>query len=72
MKADAINLEQLRTIVEAMDSDEFDRWGPELPTFGGEAPENTDDVWSWDKARLLVTNYNCGFQIVDRAEWGRS
>ena len=28
----------------------------DLPTFGGEAPSNTDGVWSWDATRLLVTS----------------
>lgn len=25
-----------------------------LPTFGGEAPSDTEGVWSWDEDRLLV------------------
>lgn len=25
-----------------------------LPTFGGEAPADTREVWSWDETRLLV------------------
>jgi len=26
----------------------------ELPVFGGEVPEDTSGVWSWDKRNLLV------------------
>lgn len=41
----------------------------ELPTFGGEEPQDTDRVWSWDETRLLVGTGSADFKIVARAEW---
>lgn len=37
-----------------------------LPTFGGEQPEDTRLVWSWDAARLLVGSCAAELEIVDR------
>lgn len=38
-----------------------------LPTFGGESPSNTDDVWSWDARRLLVGDSQDDMRIVSRS-----
>lgn len=38
-----------------------------LPTFGGEVPNNTHGVYSWDKTRLLIQT-NTGWKIVKRNE----
>ena len=41
----------------------------DLPTYGGEAPDETTGVWSWDAARVLIT-YDGGEPcIVSREEW---
>ena len=40
-----------------------------LPTFGGSAPEDTTEVWSWDAERLLVGACVADLEIVDRADW---
>ena len=41
----------------------------ELPTFGGEQPKSTADVWSWDEDCLLMgTGPFSEWQIVDRSD----
>ena len=39
-----------------------------LPTFGGEWPADTSEVWSWDADRLLVGTCIADMHIVDREE----
>lgn len=43
-----------------------DRQKSELPTFGGEAPDDTNGVYSWDATRLL-TQGRMGWTLVSRA-----
>ena len=31
-----------------------------LPTFGGEAPEDTQDIWSWDEEQILACDVQIG------------
>ena len=41
----------------------------DIPTFGGAAPSNTGEVWSWDRERLLVNGVGVPrFSLVDRAD----
>jgi hypothetical protein len=40
----------------------------DLPTFGGDEPKCTLEIYSWDKERLLV-NQGRGFKIVGRRDW---
>jgi hypothetical protein len=44
------------------DCDTMDR----LPTFGGDEPEDTARVWSWDEKRLLVGTCADDFEVVYR------
>lgn len=39
-----------------------------LPTFGGEAPRDIINVWSWDATRLLVGESADDLRIVPRTE----
>ncbi len=48
-----------------------DRTVAELPTFGGEEPRSTSEVWSWDTTRLLVGTCASDLRIVDREDWRR-
>jgi hypothetical protein len=41
----------------------------DLPTFGGEEPECTLGVWSWDEHRLLVGDGWDDLIIVRREDW---
>lgn len=41
----------------------------ELPTFGGDAPADTEGVWSWDAERLLVGAGESDLRIVDREDF---
>jgi hypothetical protein len=41
----------------------------ECPTFGGDEPEDTAGVWSWDDTHLLVGEGWGGLQLVARGEW---
>lgn len=37
-----------------------------LQTFGGEQPDSTEGVWSWDAERLLVGDDATSLRIIDR------
>lgn len=41
----------------------------ELPIFGGKEPEDTTEIWSWDKNNLIVGNSAYDFKIISRVEW---
>jgi hypothetical protein len=40
----------------------------ELPTFGGDEPDDTSGVWSWDAARVIVGTCADDIEIITRAE----
>ena len=40
-----------------------------LPVFGGDAPRNTDCIWSWDADSLLVGSCADYLRTVSRAEY---
>jgi len=40
-----------------------------LPTFGGDEPADTREVWSWDATRLLVGTCADDLRIVERADY---
>lgn len=40
-----------------------------LPLFGGQEPEHTLGVWSWDEEHLLIGEGWSDFMIVNRADW---
>lgn len=44
-------------------------WSSDLPNFGGEEPEDTEGVWSWDEKRLIVGEYNGNLEIITREEF---
>lgn len=57
--ASPTTLEELQALMVVLDPSVCDRrfaeyWSTELPTFGGDEPDSTFGVWSWDEARLLV------------------
>jgi hypothetical protein len=37
-----------------------------MPTFGGDEPEDTGGVWSWDKTHLLVGSCADDLEIIAR------
>lgn len=43
----------------------FERW--DYPTFGGDEPDDTFGVWSWDEDRMLIGESQ-PFEIVSRRE----
>jgi len=59
------DLDDLLAVVQDHAPDEFDN----LPTFGGDEPKDTLEVWSWDAKRLLVGTCLADLEIVDRADW---
>ncbi len=64
------SLEALKAAMVANHADVLDRhnqWRSDLPTFGGSAPADTLEVWSWDETSLLVGTCGDDLQIVDRA-----
>jgi hypothetical protein len=48
---------------------DYGRSVPECPTFGGDEPEDTAGMWSWDEDHLLVGEGWGNCQIVARGEW---
>lgn len=46
-----------------MDGDEF---SADLPTFGGDEPADTREVWSWDATRMIVGTCADDLAIVSR------
>ena len=40
-----------------------------LPTFGGDEPSDTSEVWSWDEDRLIVGTGANNIEIMERDEW---
>ncbi len=40
-----------------------------LPVFGGDEPDSTAEVWSWDADSLLVGTCADDLKIVTRADW---
>ena len=48
---------------------DYGRSVSECPTFGGDEPEDTAGVWSWDDTHLLVGEGWGGLQLVARGEW---
>lgn len=63
------NLEELLdALIEraAWTLDRHGDWSTDLPTFGGEEPDNTDGIWSWSDHYLLVGTCADDLEIVDR------
>jgi hypothetical protein len=65
-----VSAANLDSLLEAMraDSPDLPAWDS-LPTFGGEAPADTQEVWSWDAARLIVGSCSADVSIVTRDDW---
>jgi hypothetical protein len=63
----AASLEELLALLSGPAGRELpEREWTRLPTFGGEEPERTSGVWSWDAERLLVGTCATDLQIVRR------
>lgn len=65
------NLEELALAMRCSAPETLDRvgqWRSDLPTFGGEDPECTNRIWSWDADRLLVGGFGNDLQIINRAD----
>ena len=59
------DLDDLLVVVQGHGATNLD----DLPTFGGETPDDTSEIWSWDETRLLVGTCAAELEIVDRADW---
>lgn len=46
------------------------QWRTDLPTFGGEEPDDVEGVWSWDETHLIVGTCANDLWAVDRGEQG--
>jgi hypothetical protein len=40
-----------------------------LPTFGGEEPRDTTEIWSWDAEDLMIIGPDGKFVLVFREAW---
>ena len=38
----------------------------ELPVFGGDAPDDTREIWSWDETRMIVGTHADDLEIMER------
>jgi hypothetical protein len=63
----ANSLEELLQLIRADHDNAIDM--SSLPTFGGETPEDTMGIWSWDRHRLLVGDGFEDLRIIDRHAW---
>ena len=48
---------------------DYGRAVSECPTFGGDEPDDTAGMWSWDHTHLLVGEGWGGLRLVAREEW---
>ena len=70
----ARNLEDLFEEARNPSEDDTDREGRDtrdwtsMPTFGGEEPTDTCEIWSWDANDLLIGTCVDSLEIVSRAE----
>ena len=65
-------LDELFALMTADDSSVLDKhgqWRGDLPTFGGDEPNDTSEIWSWDNTRLIVGTCNNDLEIINRNEW---
>ena len=54
---DCKNLEDLCELLNSLTAEELEDRGIDicdLPTFGGDEPDDTTGIWSWDEADLLI------------------
>ena len=49
--------------------DRYGSWSSDLPNFGGEEPDDTDGVWSWDEKRLIIGSFAGDLAIITREEY---
>ena len=64
--ADCTSLDELLGLMLAND-ERLGDW-TSLPTFGGEDPASTHEVWSWDATRMIMGTCEDDIQIVSREE----
>ena len=65
----ATTLDELCAAIKAGDPrtlDAYDEIRADLPTFGGETPPDTREVWSWDAGRMIVGTCAGDLRIVSR------
>ena len=65
---DALQPKNLDELFDALEwGEQFARadW-TDLPIFGGEEPDDTSEVWSWDETRLLVGTCADDIEIINR------
>jgi len=67
---DITTLPELKQFLEELPKDQHDYidWSS-LPTFGGEEPDDTTEVWSWDEENLLVGTCCSDWEIISRTAW---
>ena len=66
-------MKNLNELMEEMKANEDLKWD-DLPTFGGEEPEDTTGIWSWDEKNVLVGECAYDLEIITREEreqWGQ-
>ena len=67
--ADLDNLYKKMLIDHPSTLDRYGSWSSDLPNFGGEEPDDTDGVWSWDETRLIVGSFAGDLAIITREEY---
>jgi len=67
---DITTLPELKMFLEELPKDQHDYidWSS-LPTFGGDEPDDTTEVWSWDEENLLVGTCCSDWEIISRTAW---
>lgn len=65
---DDLYIKMLKDHPSVMDKYE-NAWSSDLPNFGGEEPDDTEGVWSWDYTRLIVGSSARDLEIITREEF---
>lgn len=62
-------MQALRDTRQLSDEDQDSINWTDLQTFGGDEPDNTAEVWSWDADSLLLGTCAEDLKIVSRTDW---
>ena len=58
------NLEELLGVLRKYDNPDYDTTS--LPVYGGDEPDSTVGVWSWDTDNILIGDSSDDYEIVPR------
>jgi len=67
--AECADLEELCDLLNSLSAQECDENDlSSLPTYGGDEPVNTSEIWSWDRDSLIIGDGN-EYEIISREKY---